>query len=107
MHPPPLNRRQHSRRGRLITRDCQNQVNELLVVNRSEKPLYLMPGEVIIGGDQDRTIGQELVIAADGKPIAIDVFCVEHGRWGGRDEEAEYAGLLAPPTGLSGHASSR
>ena len=71
-----------------------NEVNELLVVNRSEKPLYLMPGEIIVGGDQDRTIGQELVIAADGKPVPIDVFCVEHGRWGGR-EEREYAGLIA------------
>jgi hypothetical protein len=73
---------------------ASNEVNELLVVNRSEKPLYLMPGEIIVGGDQDRTIGQELVIAADGKPVPIDVFCVEHGRWGGR-EEREYAGLIA------------
>jgi len=80
-----------------------NDVNQLLVVNRSEKPLYLMPGEVIIGGDQDRTIGQELVIAADGKPTAIDVFCVEHGRWGGRDEAA-YAQIVAQS--WSGEANS-
>jgi hypothetical protein len=71
-----------------------NEVNGLLVVNRSEKPLYLMPGEIIVGGDQDRTIGEELVIAPDGKPVEIDVFCVEHGRWGGR-AEADYAGLIA------------
>jgi hypothetical protein len=44
-----------------------------------------MPGEVIVGGSQDRTIGQELVIAPDGKPTPIDVFCVERGRWGGRE----------------------
>ena len=74
-----------------------NDVNELMVVNRSEKPLYLMPGEVIIGGDQDRTIGEELVIAADGKPVAIPVFCVEHGRWGDRDEQG-YADVLALAT---------
>lgn len=74
--------------------DAANEVNELMVVNRSERPLYLMPGEIIIGGDQDRTIGQELVIAPDGKPVPIEVFCVEHGRWGGRDEE-EYARIVA------------
>jgi len=81
-----------------------NSVNELMVVNRSEKPLYLMPGEIIIGGAQDRTIGEELVVAPDGKPVALDVFCVEHGRWGGRTEAA-YAGLLAPIAADEGAAS--
>jgi hypothetical protein len=64
-----------------------NEVNRLMVVNRSSKPLYLMPGEVIVGGDQDRTIGEETIIEANGKPVPIDVFCVEQGRWGGRDVE--------------------
>jgi len=69
-----------------------NEVNELMVVNHSGRPLYLMPGEIIVGGDQDRTIGSELVVAPDGKPVPLDVYCVEHGRWGGRNE-AEYANL--------------
>jgi len=62
-----------------------NDVNHLQVINRSSKPLYLMPGEIIVGGSQDRTIGEELVIAATGKAVPIEVFCVEHGRWGARD----------------------
>ena len=62
-----------------------NDVNRLAVINRSEKPLYLMPGQIIVGGSQDRTIGDELVIAATGEPVPIDVYCVEHGRWGARD----------------------
>jgi hypothetical protein len=57
-----------------------NQVNRLMVINRSDKPLYLMPGEVIVGGSQDRTIGVETAVAPTGKPVPIDVFCVEHGR---------------------------
>ncbi|MCH7727945.1 MAG: hypothetical protein IH991_15930 [Planctomycetes bacterium] len=64
-----------------------NSVNTLVVINNSDKPLYLMPGEIIIGGSQDRTIGRELVIQPDGKPVPIDVFCVEHGRWNDRDTE--------------------
>ncbi|HEV8071035.1 MAG TPA: DUF6569 family protein [Planctomycetaceae bacterium] len=70
-----------------------NEVNRLMVVNRSSKPLYLMPGEVVVGGDQDRTIGEETIIEANGKPVSIDVFCVEHGRWGGR-QVAQSAPLL-------------
>ena len=59
-------------------------MNTLLVMNTSDKPLYLMPGEVISGGQQDRTIGQEIVIAPGKEPVPIDVFCVEYGRWSGR-----------------------
>jgi hypothetical protein len=59
-------------------------VNRLMVVNKSDKPLYLMPGEVIVGGYQDRTIADEAIIASNSKPAPIDVYCVEHGRWGGR-----------------------
>jgi hypothetical protein len=59
-------------------------VNEVVVINRSEKPLYLAPGDVMIGGQQDRVIGQEIVVDATGKPTPIPVFCVEHGRWSQR-----------------------
>ena len=61
---------------------ASNDVNSLIVVNHSDKPLYLMPGEVIIGGSQDRTIGNELVIAPRSQPTRVPVYCVEHGRWG-------------------------
>ena len=61
-------------------------VNHLMVVNRSDKPLYLMPGEIIYGGQQDRCVGQECIIMANGKPMKIEVFCVEHGRWSVRGE---------------------
>lgn len=82
-----------------------NAVNEVVVVNNSSKPLYLMPGEIIIGGSQDRTIGQELVIAPDKKPVSIAVFCVEHGRWGAR-AESEYATILAETPTLNAHAGA-
>lgn len=82
-----------------------NDVNEVVVINNSNKPLYLMPGEIIIGGDQDRTIGQELVIAPDKKPVTINVFCVEHGRWGARAED-EYDAILAEATTSASQAGS-
>lgn len=65
-------------------RTVAGDVNQLLVINNADKPLYLMPGEVISGGNQDRTIGEYVVIQPSGTPVPIDVFCVEQGRWSGR-----------------------
>jgi hypothetical protein len=65
-----------------------NDVNRLAVLNKSDRPLYLMPGEIIVGGQQDRVIGQELVIAPGSRPVPIDVYCVEQGRWARRGQAA-------------------
>ena len=63
------------------------EVNRLMIRNTSNKPLYLLPGEVISGGNQDRTIAEEVVIKPSEKAISIDVYCVEGGRWEQRDAE--------------------
>ncbi|MCH7688800.1 MAG: hypothetical protein IH899_19315 [Planctomycetes bacterium] len=69
---------------RTASMDVDAEVNRLMVVNKSGKPLYLMPGEVIIGGSQDRTIAEETIIASSDKPVPLDVYCVEQGRWASR-----------------------
>ncbi len=74
--------------------DEGNDVNELFVVNLAKKPLYLMPGEIIIGGDQDRSIAEELIVPPTGKPVPLSVYCVERGRWGRRNE-ADYARIIS------------
>ena len=56
-------------------------VNELALVNRSGKKLMLLAGEVIVGGKQDRIVQEDRVIPAINVPVALSVFCVEHGRW--------------------------
>ena len=66
---------------------ASNSVNRLYVVNRSGKPLYLMAGEIVFGGDQDRIIAEETIIPPTEKPVPIAVFCVEQGRWGQRSVE--------------------
>lgn len=55
-------------------------VNQLTLTNKSDKPLFLLAGEVIIGGKQDRIIGQNTIITASNTTV-VPVFCVEHGRW--------------------------
>ncbi len=69
-------------------------VNHLVLTNSSKQPLFLLAGEVIIGGKQDRIIGKDTIIPAR-KTEAVPVFCVEHGRWSGRKASFESAGALA------------
>ena len=59
-------------------------VNELALVNRSGKKLVLLAGEVIVGGKQDRIVQEDRVIPPVSVPVALNVFCVEHGRWSPR-----------------------
>jgi hypothetical protein len=55
-------------------------VNNLTLTNNGDRPLFLLAGEVIIGGKQDRIIGQNTIITAK-TTQTVPVFCVEHGRW--------------------------
>lgn len=70
-------------------------VNTLYVTNRGKKPLYLMGGEVVLGGQQDRCLAQDQIIAPGKKRVPVTVFCVEHGRWAGRSEFGESAQTVA------------
>src|SRR5579863_7275048 len=56
-------------------------VNELALVNNSDRPLILLAGEIVTGGKQDRVVGKDRIIPPESDPIALDVFCVEPGRW--------------------------
>ena len=57
------------------------EVNRLVLVNNSKRPLLLLAGEVVSGGKQDRVIGKDRIVPAESDPIDLSVFCVEHGRW--------------------------
>ncbi len=57
------------------------QVNKLVLVNNSKRPLLLLAGEIVTGGKQDRVIAKDRIVPAESDPIDLDVFCVEPGRW--------------------------
>jgi len=57
------------------------EVNRLVLVNNSKKPLLLLAGEIVTGGKQDRIIGKDRLVPAESEPIDLGVFCVEPGRW--------------------------
>ena len=56
-------------------------VNQLVLINRSKRPLLLLAGELVSGGKQDRIIAKDRIVAPGAEPLPLDVFCVEHGRW--------------------------
>ncbi len=58
-----------------------DQVNTLVLVNNSKRPLLLLAGEIVTGGKQDRVIAKDRIVPAGGDPIDLSVFCIEHGRW--------------------------
>lgn len=57
------------------------QVNNLMLVNNSDRPLLLLAGEIVTGGKQDRVVGKDRIIPAKSDPVDLAVFCVEPGRW--------------------------
>ena len=74
------------------------QVSSVLVTNLGRKPVYLMSGEVILGGQQDRIIGDDMIVPPLAKNLPVRVYCVEHGRWSGRREFDETARAIAVPS---------
>jgi len=58
-----------------------DEVNTLVLVNNSGKPLLLLAGEIVTGGKQDRVIAKDRIVPAGSEPIDLGVFCIEPGRW--------------------------
>jgi hypothetical protein len=62
-------------------------VSQLVLINRSKRPLLLLAGELVSGGKQDRIIGKDRIVPVGSEPLPLDVFCVEHGRWTGASSQ--------------------
>jgi hypothetical protein len=75
------------------------EVNRLVLVNNSSRPLLLLAGEVVTGGKQDRVIGVDRIVPPKSDPIDLSVFCVEPGRWVASSEHfASMDSAMAQPS---------
>jgi hypothetical protein len=85
------------------------EVNRLVLVNNSKRPLLLLAGEIVTGGKQDRVIAKDRIVPPESDPVDLSVFCVEPGRWVAAGGKYEFSGggvvggLLAAP-GVRGSA---
>jgi hypothetical protein len=78
------------------------EVNRLVLINNSKRPLLLLAGEIVTGGKQDRVIGKDRIVPAESDPVDLSVFCVEPGRWTASSDHfatsgATYAGNVGGP----------
>jgi hypothetical protein len=90
---------QRSRDGRpvyLPSSTPSASVNQLVLINRSKRPLLLLAGELVSGGKQDRVIGKDRIVPVGAPPLPLDVFCVEHGRWTGSSQFAAAKTIVHP-----------
>ena len=76
----PLNKALQDGRLKIEEQAGGAEVNTLQAVNTSSDTIYMMQGEVIVGGQQDRMLAQDVLIPP-GARMDIAAFCVEHGRW--------------------------
>jgi hypothetical protein len=81
-----------------------DQVNTLVLVNNSSKPLILLAGEIVTGGKQDRVIAKDRIVPSGSDPIDLSVFCIEPGRWTGATDtfgasaKASAQSIMVQPT---------
>ena len=91
------NRGQIGPRG-LPQYDSGASVNQLVLINRSKRPLLLLAGELVSGGKQDRIIGKDRIVPVGAEPLPLDVFCVEHGRWTGGSSQFTASKTIVHPS---------
>lgn len=72
------------------------EVGTLKVVNRGERPLLIVEGEMLIGAKQNRVVNMTVLVGA-GREYRLRVSCVEQGRWRHTSKQFTPAACMAPP----------
>lgn len=78
----------------LVTESGGGNVPVLEIHNKSDKQLFILAGDVVYGGKQDRVMQRDVLIAP-GEKANVDVRCVEAGRWHGGSGKFAYSGNVA------------
>jgi hypothetical protein len=66
-------------------------INVLLIENKSGKDLVIKSGEIVMGGRQDRVFARDTVLET-GKQHLVPVYCIEENRWSEKERKFIYRG---------------
>src|SRR5215475_11413073 len=83
----PLTLQEAMKRKLVVVRETGD-VNRLTIQNRSNRDVFVQAGDIVKGGQQDRALALDLIVPPKSRRIPIEAFCVEHGRWSRRGDEA-------------------
>jgi hypothetical protein len=70
-------------------------INVLMIENRSGKDLLIKSGEIVMGGRQDRVFARDTVLTSSSKQHTISVYCVEENRWSAHEKKFVHRGHVA------------
>lgn len=81
----------------------------LLIRNDSHRPVFLLSGEIIVGGKQNRIIRHDVLLPARSGWIDVSVYCGEQYRWRGSEPGFRSKGTLSAPSlrGMAARAASQ
>ncbi len=82
----PLTLEEAMAKGVVKVRETGN-VNQLEIENIGKEEVFVQSGDIVKGGQQDRTLMVSLVLPPQSGSIPIASFCVEEGRWSARGRE--------------------
>lgn len=87
------------RRDELAIREKGNgEVPWLLLRNDSQHPVFLLGGEIIVGGKQNRIVREDVLLPARSGWIEVSVYCGEQNRWRGPESGFKSKGTLSSPS---------
>ena len=82
----------------IITERGTATVPELIVDNRGKTHVLLLAGEILVGGQQNRVLREDILLPPLSGARPISVYCVEQGRWSGSRKEFESKAYAAQPS---------
>jgi hypothetical protein len=82
----------------LITERGTATVPELIVDNRGKSHVLLLAGEILVGGQQNRVLREDILLPPLSGPRSMSVYCVEQGRWSGGRKDFESKAYVAQPS---------
>lgn len=71
-------------------------VHWLRINNKSNIPLFIASGEVVLGGRQDRMVTKDTVLIPTGADQYVSVMCVEEDRWSEKEKKFSYFNYANP-----------